>query len=313
MTVIGQLWLWPLALLLCLHSAVAAALVALYVAYIWGPGLRAAEAEGPAPLRRLGAWKLMGERFGARLVKTADLPPDRPYIFACYPHGVSAISGWLMFGTEAAGFSAAFKGLRPYPCTLESNFKCPLVREYCLLHGLRSCARRAVRALLREPGAAAVLFPGGATEAVETEEGAARVVLRKRRGFVRLALEAGADLVPVACFGESSLFHVHRPEPGSLGARFQAVSHRFLPGRQPLFYGDGVFADPGLLPLARRLTTVVGAPIRVEKWAGADGPEFEAAVGELHERYSAALSELWEAWRFKVEPGRAHPELQVVA
>ncbi|KAI8471034.1 MAG: diacylglycerol acyltransferase [Monoraphidium minutum] len=288
-------------------------LLALYVAYIFGPGLKASEEEGPTPLRRLGIWRIMGERFSARLVKTADLDPSRRYVFACYPHGVSAVSGWLMFATEAGRFSELFPGLRAWPCTLESNFKAPFVREYCLLHGLRSCARRAIANLLKRPGNAAVLFPGGASEAVEAAEGENRVILGRRKGFARLALQAGADLVPVACFGESDLFHVYVPAPGSLGHKFQSVSHHFLPGRQPLFWGDGVFADPGLLPLARPLTTVVGAPIAVAKWEGpAAGPEWEAAVDGLHARYCDELRALWEAWREKAAPGRAYAPLTVV-
>jgi hypothetical protein len=80
------------------------------VAYIWGPGLKATEEEGPTPLRSLGIWRLMAQRFSARLIKTADLDPSQRYVFACYPHGVSAISGWLMFATEATGFGQMFKG-----------------------------------------------------------------------------------------------------------------------------------------------------------------------------------------------------------
>jgi hypothetical protein len=61
-------------------------------------------------------------------------------------------------------------GVRSWPCTLESNFRAPFIREYCLLHGLRSCARRAVRGLLRRPGNAVVLVrapprPAGAPRA----------------------------------------------------------------------------------------------------------------------------------------------------
>lgn len=52
----------------------------------------------------------MAERFDARLVKTAELPPGRPYVIAAYPHGVTALSGWLGFATEACGFSSAFPG-----------------------------------------------------------------------------------------------------------------------------------------------------------------------------------------------------------
>lgn len=52
MTVIGQLWLWPLILLAAWHSPVLAGLLALYLAYIWGPGLKSAAEAGPTPLRR---------------------------------------------------------------------------------------------------------------------------------------------------------------------------------------------------------------------------------------------------------------------
>jgi len=209
--------------------------------------------------------------------------------------------------------NATPKGLRAWPCTLESNFKAPFIREYCLLHGLRSCARRAICALLRRPGNAAVLFPGGASEAVETLEGHNRIVLRRRKGFVRIALESGAHLVPVACFGETDLFHMYKPAPGTLGHKFQSVSHYVLPGRQPLFWGDGLFGDAGLLPLARPLTTVVGAPIEVEKWEGArEGPEWDAAVDALHARYCEELRALWAGWRAKVRPDRVYDDLTVV-
>ena len=45
------------------------------------------------------------------------------------------------------------------------------------------------------------VFPGGADEAGFTAPGAASLILLKRRGFVELALEHGASLVPVFNFG----------------------------------------------------------------------------------------------------------------
>jgi hypothetical protein len=55
--------------------------------------------------------------------------------------------------------------------TLASNFKCPAIREYCLMYGLRSCERRSCINMLAKPGTAIVLFPGGAAEALATEQG----------------------------------------------------------------------------------------------------------------------------------------------
>jgi hypothetical protein len=58
----------------------------------------------------LPVWHLMGDYLSARLIKTAELDPQGRYLFAAYPHGISAISGWVCFATEAAGFSKLFPG-----------------------------------------------------------------------------------------------------------------------------------------------------------------------------------------------------------
>lgn len=42
------------------------------------------------------------------------------------------------------------------------------------------------------------------------------VFLRKRHGFVRMALKHGAPLVPVFAFGQSETFRWHRPKPDTL-------------------------------------------------------------------------------------------------
>ena len=55
-------------------------------------------------------------------------------------------------------------------------------------------------------GCAAILIIGGAEEVYEAHPGSYRLVLRNRKGFVRKALQHGADLVPVFSFGENELF-----------------------------------------------------------------------------------------------------------
>ncbi len=57
----------------------------------------------------------MAQYFPAKLIKTADLDPAGRYIFACYPHGISAISAWVNFGTDATGFSRLFPGANAPP------------------------------------------------------------------------------------------------------------------------------------------------------------------------------------------------------
>ncbi|KAF8065725.1 DGAT2B [Scenedesmus sp. PABB004] len=331
-TVIAQLWLWPIFAVLAAQSATACVLLASYLAWVlWGPGRRARYSEAPwhAPWRHLPVWRHMGDYLSARLIKTAELDPRGRYVFAAYPHGVSAISGWVSFATEAAGFSRLFPGLRPWCMTLASNFKCPLIREYCLLYGLRSCEAAACRAMLAAPGSAIVIFPGGAAEALVTEQGRFNVVrrggggwgsrsaavLKRRKGFARVALQTGASLVPVFAFGETDLFETYVPPPGSLLSRLQRLSHRYWGTSQPLFRGAGIFADSGLLPLRRPLTTVVGAPIPVPARldpAVVGQAAFDAAVDDLHAAYVAALTGLFDAWKEQLAPHR-RGELNIVA
>lgn len=310
MTVIGQLWLWPVYIFLATQSLLFAVLLLTYMLWItWGPGKDARANEAPyyAPFRQLQIWQRMAEYLHARLIKTAELSPEQSYVFAAYPHGISAIGGWLSFATEATGFSTLFPGIRPYCMTLASNFKCPGVREYVLSYGLRSCDRRACVSMLQQkPGVAIVLYPGGAAEALITEQYKYKLILKRRKGFARIAVETGASLVPVFGFGEADLFETFLATPGSLTAKLQRLSHKYWGTSQPLFRGNGIFTDSGLLPLPGTLTTVVGAPIPVQKLDPREvGKEaFDAAVDALHAKYCEALQQLFDEWKDKLAPGR---------
>ena len=47
-------------------------------------------------------------------------------------------------------------------------------------------------------------LPGGATEALYAYPGKNTVVLKKRLGFVKLAIQKGASLLPAYSFGENN-------------------------------------------------------------------------------------------------------------
>lgn len=66
-----------------------------------------------------------------------------------------------------------------------------------------------------------MIVVGGAQEALDAHPGSHTLVLGHRRGFVKLAMRMGADLVPVFSFGENELYmQVKNPE-GSALRRFQ--------------------------------------------------------------------------------------------
>ena len=52
------------------------------------------------------------------------------------------------------------------------------------------------------------------------------LILRRRKGFVKLALQAGADLVPVMAFGENEQYHRVHVQPGSWLDRLQTATKK---------------------------------------------------------------------------------------
>ncbi|KAG7280226.1 hypothetical protein CRUP_037587 [Coryphaenoides rupestris] len=115
------------------------------------------------------------------LVKTADLSPSKNYILGVHPHGIMCAGGYTCFSTEGCGFAEAFPGMRSSLAVLSGLFRIPLFREY-------------------------IMASGGAEESLSSAPGVHAVVMRQRKGFVRMALQYGADLVPVYSFGENELF-----------------------------------------------------------------------------------------------------------
>lgn len=85
-------------------------------------------------------------------------------------------------------------------------------------------------------GNAAAIVVGGALEVLDTIKNTMCLTLKKRKGFVRLALRNGASLVPVISFGENDLYHTMHEE-GSLYNRIQEKIVKLIGMPLPMFYG----------------------------------------------------------------------------
>ena len=82
-------------------------------------------------------YKFMADYFSAKLVKTADLSPDKNYIFACHPHGVISASCAANFLSGFSDEKKLFPGLKFHFATIDLFFNVPLFREYGLGTGKR--------------------------------------------------------------------------------------------------------------------------------------------------------------------------------
>ena len=85
--------------------------------------------------RRFKIWDYMRDYFPISIVKTADLPADRNYVFGYHPHGVMCLGAVINFCTEATDFSKLFPGIMPFLLTLRMQFFWPILRGYFLWGG----------------------------------------------------------------------------------------------------------------------------------------------------------------------------------
>ena len=150
-------------------------------------------------------------------------------------------------------------------------------------------------------GRAITIVVGGARESLDAQPGTLRLVLKRRKGFVKLAVRTGADLVPVLAFGENELYEQVLPETHPGIYKVQMAVKKALGFTVPLFHARGVFNyDVGMMPYRRPLNVVVGRPVKVVQQVVPD----EGYVDWLHEEYVRELERVWEGWKDDFAGGR---------
>lgn len=220
--------------------------------------------------RSLAIWKYYSQYFPIDLVKTVDLKADQNYVFAMFPHGVLSNSAFANFNTNHSKWKQLFPGIRSKLMTLDFHFYVPLFREVVLAWGMASCSARSIKKLLTQSNNnksdentdgytsnAVMIFVGGAQEAVYCHPRNYTIVLKKRKGFIKMAIITGCSLVPCISFNEVDVLDQPANPPGSMMRKFQDYI-RGVTGVTPIFFnGRGFFQYTyGWIPKRRAITTV---------------------------------------------------------
>ncbi|EIM86945.1 DAGAT-domain-containing protein [Stereum hirsutum FP-91666 SS1] len=259
--------------------------------------------------RSVRFWKYFAEYYPASFKKECDLPPDRPYVFGYHPHGIIGMGAIATFATEGTGFSEAFPGLQPHLLTLTSNFNVPIYREILLLMGICSVSKQSCSNILRRgAGQAITIVVGGAAESLAARPGTADLTLRRRLGFIKIAIQHGADLVPVFSFGENDIYQQMANDPGTTVHKLQKKFQNVFGFTLPLFHGRGLLNyNLGLMPYRRRIVSVIGRPIHVKR---SEKPTVEE-VRATQEEYIAELMRIWNTYKDEFARSRRR-ELSII-
>ncbi|GMR45091.1 hypothetical protein PMAYCL1PPCAC_15286, partial [Pristionchus mayeri] len=236
-----------------------------------------------------------GDYFNYRIVKTAELPSDRNYIVGSHPHGMVCFGMIMSFASYMAGITDLYKGLKMWGVTLSGQFNWPLRRELLMLGGGGAATRRNLEWILRqkEKGQAISVVAGGLNEALMSAPGKYHLKMKDRKGFIKMAINEGADLVPMFHFGENETY---KPVTGICPKRLRNMQAHVMKDVgfcMPSLMGRSLIGLPwgGLVPLQTRLVTVIGGPIHVDRNPNPTQEE----VDHLHTVYCEKLIELFES------------------
>lgn len=125
------------------------------------------------------------------------------HIFPVHPAGVISRSAFCPYA--ARGWSSPVASLRQVRLAAGSQLfamPIPLLREFLLACGCIPADRTSMLLAL-SAGRSLAVSPGGWREG--QFYGSYKLVVKQRRGFVQLARQSGAMLVPVLCLGEQDV------------------------------------------------------------------------------------------------------------
>jgi 1-acyl-sn-glycerol-3-phosphate acyltransferase len=233
-----------------------------------------AEVRGLGNVPEEGAVLLVGNHSGG------NLTPDT---------GVFTLAFSTYFGVERPFYQLAHNLVLSMPGL-------SFLRKYGTVAASHENARKALQA-----GAAVLVYPGGDYEVHRPSWEGDRVDFGGRKGFLRLALDAGVPIVPVVSIGgqETSLF-LSRGERLAKGLRLDKLFRlKVLPISIALPWIINVGDMAGHLPLPAKITVEALPPIDLRREFGTD-PDLDEVYDHLVRQMQETLDALAAERRFPV-------------
>ncbi|XP_066909230.1 2-acylglycerol O-acyltransferase 2 isoform X2 [Halyomorpha halys] len=222
------------------------------------------------------------------------MDPNRNYLFCNHPHGFFSTGIFINFLTQFSPKNDLFPNLRFYLAAVDYLLMIPLLRDFLLGSGFISYSKRGLAFLLSnsKKGNVVNLNVGGGEEIVYSVPGQYKIILKRKKGFIKFALNLGCCLVPVIHFGVNDIFEVSTPRPGTILYKLQEWLKNMSGLTIALPLGD--YGIP-FMPKRRPITTIVGKAIEL--------PKIEEITQEhidyYHTLYIEELMKLFEEHKYK--------------
>eukprot|EP00004_Rigifila_ramosa_P016271 TRINITY_DN3840_c0_g1_i4.p1 TRINITY_DN3840_c0_g1~~TRINITY_DN3840_c0_g1_i4.p1 ORF type:complete len:341 (+),score=45.75 TRINITY_DN3840_c0_g1_i4:712-1734(+) len=185
----------------CVHWAAAALCLAYYLkTFTDGSHIRTGRPW--VSFRDHPIWDLATSWSQLTSIREQPLDPQKKYVFGIHPHGILILS---RVGAYGGLWPTMFPGLDYRVLGATPMFLLPGARDLCLWMGAVDAGKRTADNCLKK-GISLMIYPGGSEEIFETDPDSETTTLISRKGFVRLAFQHGASVVPVFVFGEKWMY-----------------------------------------------------------------------------------------------------------
>ena len=221
-----------------------------------------------------------------------ELIRSRPVIFSIQPHGV------FSFGGACAGVQWATRWWHPkqIPTSVASSvLVTPLIKHIVGLFGIIDASTKSLTRWLTK-GNSVVLYIGGIAELFLVSQDEEMLFAAKRKGFIKLALRTGSEIVPVYFMGNTSVLSVLNGAVLRRIARATGVTLTWFWGYQGT-----------LIPRPNKILGVLGRPLGIPETPIAEPTQ--AQIDSFHDKYLAEVQRLFDTYK-QHNPDYAHKALK---
>eukprot|EP00164_Ancoracysta_twista_P002183 GFYU01002882.1.p1 GENE.GFYU01002882.1~~GFYU01002882.1.p1 ORF type:complete len:388 (+),score=115.21 GFYU01002882.1:176-1339(+) len=232
--------------------------------------------------RRHPVWHRMQRYASLTVIREEELDASKQHMFGWHPHGILILSRLVTYGGL---WERLFPGMEARALGASPMFYIPGAREICLWMGAIDASKKSAQKAIADKQNI-IVFPGGSKEIFKTlpNSPVTPLVLKERKGFVKLAMENGMPLVPVFVFGEKWMYNVV-----DIPAPIRQWFLRNLLTPLILFWGRGFT----WMPLRAPLSAVFGKAMHVEKNPSPSQEEIDA----VHSAYMMEVQRLFHKYK----------------
>tara|TARA_Y100000816_G_C25976899_1_gene509974 strand:+ start:47 stop:913 length:867 start_codon:yes stop_codon:yes gene_type:complete len=209
---------------------------------------------------------------------------DKQYLICVHPHGIMPMGSIGCFGLPLC------KNIKnTIPLLLSNNiyvgiaslcFYIPLLRDLFLFVGAIDCSKPIIEKFIKNNYSIA-LFVGGAEESKFSNYGNINIIVKSRRGFLKLAIDNNLTIVPIYTFGNNNIYKSYDYDFLNICYYFKKIT--------------GFWFPRGILILKKiNFISVIGKEIIVEKKIDYNNND----IIDLQNKYISNLNEIFEKYKY---------------